>query len=161
MMTRPSRITLSLTASLLAAILALGLGGCRFSLRTPEVREFPCDFHGYAIIIWSVPGYPALPIRDRKFLESFAAGRVIITSTPSHYGYAWDENYFIRRDGSRIPIAKKDFFGATGSAQGYGNSISYTTFFIRTDSDDGVASTELQDSQKKIQELLETLPRGN
>jgi hypothetical protein len=155
-----SRITLSLTASLLVAILVVGVWECQFSLRIPEVREFPYDFHGYAIIVWSIPGYPALPIRNGKLLESFAAGRVIITSTPPHYGYAWDENYFIRPDGSRITVAEKDFFGATGSAQGHGSSIFLTTFSIRIDPNSSVASTEFRESQDKIQELLEKLTQG-
>jgi hypothetical protein len=150
---------LSLIGPLLAAMVVVSLTGCNFTLRMPEIREFPDDFQGYAILVWAIPGYPPLPIKDGKLLESFVEARVIITSTPPHYGYAWDENYFIRPNGSRVRVAEKDFFGATGSAQGYGNSICYTVFFIRTGSGTDAASAALRDSQEKIQQLLEALPQ--
>jgi hypothetical protein len=148
------RATLSL-----AAMFVLSLAGCRFSLRMPEVREFPDEFHGYAIIVWGIPGYPALPIKDGKLIETFSAGRVIITSTLLHYGVAWDENYFIRPDGSRVPMANEDLFEATGAAQHAAKNMSYTVFSIRTGSGTNAASAALRDSQEKIQQLLEALPQ--
>jgi hypothetical protein len=156
---RLRRGTLSLNGPLLTAMFVLSLAGCTFSLRMPEVREFPEDFHGYAIIVWGIPGYPALPIKDGKLIETFSAGRVIITSTLLHYGVAWDENYFIRPNGSRVPMTNEDLFEATGTAQHAAKNMSYTVFSIRTGSGTNAASAALRDSQEKIQQLLEALPQ--
>jgi hypothetical protein len=151
------RVTLLLTGWILLAMFLLSLAGCRFSLRMPEVREFPDEFHGYAIIVWGIPGYPALPTKDGKLIEIFSAARVIITSTLLHDGVAWDENYFLRPDGSRVPIANEDLFEATGAAQHASKSMSYTVFSIRTGSGTSAASAALRDSQEKIDQLLDAL----
>jgi hypothetical protein len=158
-LSRLRRATLPLTGWILSAMFLLSLAGCKFSLRMPEVREFPDEFHGYAIIVWGIPGYPALPIKDGKLIETFSAGRVIITSTLLHYGVAWDENYFIRPDGSRAPMANEDLFEAIGAGQHAAKNMSYTVFSIRTGSGTNAASAALRDSQEKIQQLLEALPQ--
>ncbi|HTQ38062.1 MAG TPA: hypothetical protein VMJ32_03490 [Pirellulales bacterium] len=82
-------------------VLYLLLVGCS-QQRPPEVREFPDGFHGWALIVWEVPGYPELPSDTGKIVERFPADGLIITSSKQNFGWARDEEYYLDEEGHRL-----------------------------------------------------------
>jgi hypothetical protein len=106
--------------------------GCA-ETRPAEVREFPEGFFGWAIIIWDIPGSPALPIENGKILERFPSDGVLITSSKLHFGVATDEYYFIDGDGRRLSVKPQTRAGAVGNMQQSGRRMDFFSEFIGTD----------------------------
>ena len=126
---RPRSFAAGLTFS---ACLASVLIGCE-QHRPAEVSEFPDGFHGWAVIVWGVSGYPPLPTDHGKLIERFPADGVIITSSTQSFGFANDEAYFITATGHRSPLRPNIAFGAVGNIQSGGLSMDYFQQFVGTD----------------------------
>jgi len=116
------------------AFLCLALVGCG-QRRAVEVSEFPAGFHGWAVIVWSVPEYPAIPTDHGKLIERFSLDGVIITSSKQQFGWAKDEAYFIDAAGHRLPSLPRVPFGAVGQIQQSGHTMHYFQEFVGTDAE--------------------------
>lgn len=104
--------------------------------RAAEVQEFPVGFHGWAVIVWGVAGYPPLPTDHGKLIERFSDDGVIITSSKQQFGWAYDdEAYFIDAAGHRLPSLPETPFGAVGNMQQGGHSMDYYQQFVGTEAE--------------------------
>ena len=121
--------------------------------RLPEVREFPLGFHGDAYVIWSEAGYPPLPVRAGKLVLHFPADGVIITSTPSHFGWAKDEAYFYDPSGQKPLSPAHVPFASNGEIKDSKRIMYYSTIFVGTDEEHRTGTLD----ESKIHQLFEKL----
>jgi Family of unknown function (DUF6843) len=135
-----------------ATFLCLALVGCE-QRRAAEVREFPAGFHGWAVIVWGVPGYPPLPTDHGKLIERFSEDGVIITSSKQQFGWANDEAYFVDATGHRLPSLPGTPFGAVGHIQQDGRSMDYFQQFVGTDAELHAAPIDAPQIQKLFSKL--------
>src|SRR6185369_14770864 len=112
-------------------LLSLMLVGCE-QRRAAEVSEFPDGFHGWAVIVWGVPGYPQLPTEDGKLIERFSADGILITSSKQQFGFAHDEAYFVDASGHRLPSRPTIAGAAVGGIQRGGRSMNFFQQFVGT-----------------------------
>jgi hypothetical protein len=104
--------------------------------RPAEVREFPNGFRGWAVVVWSEPGHPALPTEGRKLLLRFPPDGVLITSTHQQFGWASDDFYFRDHAGRRSgPVPNAPGSASDGSIMRRGRTMHYSTYFIGTESE--------------------------
>jgi hypothetical protein len=115
-------------------LVVLALSGC-FGMRRGEVREFPENFHGWAFVIWGIPGYPPLPTDHGKLGERFPDDGTIITSTEPEYGVALDEDFYLRDDGKRDSVRPSQVFVWPGKIKANGRQMYYTRFFVGTEAE--------------------------
>jgi hypothetical protein len=132
--------------------LCLMLAGCG-QHRNAEVREFPDGFHGWAVIVWSVSGYPQLPTDHGKLIEQFPTDGVIITSSKQQLGWAHDEAYFVDATGHRLPSLPNTPFGAVGNIQQDGRSMDYFQQFVGTEAELKAAPIDAPQIQKLFSKL--------
>jgi hypothetical protein len=117
-----------------AACLSLMLVGC-WQRRPAEVREFQAGFHGWAVIVWGISGYPPLPIEDGKIIERFPADGVIITSSQQQFGWAGDEAYFIDSSGKQLSLPPRIVVGHVGSIQQRSRRMNYSELFVGSEAE--------------------------
>jgi len=119
--------------------------------RSPEVLEVPQLFRGWAVIVWDVAGYPALPKDGAKLVERLPNDGILITSTHLESGVAADELYLIDDFGNRVANPSKVMkHHGTVAVLGSGNqAVHLTAFFIGTPAEAKAVSVD-----SKISEAL-------
>jgi hypothetical protein len=130
---------------LAAAFLCMILAGCR-ETSPPQVREFPADFHGVAIVVWDMPGHPQLPTKNGKLIERFPADGIIVTSSDEAFGGAQDEEYFIDASGHRIPAQSKGVFGYGGMMNESNRLMVFEASFVGTNLEVTTTSADTVDN---------------
>ena len=127
-----------------------------------EVRKFPENFRGNAIIVWSIPGYAPLPIEHGKWIENFPSDGIIVTSSAEQFGFGWCENYIIRKDGRCVAIADKDLNESSGRTTQGNREMQFTTIVVGSFTPGSEEDSRLfKDSQAKIDELFRRLANGS
>src|SRR4051812_46135484 len=124
---------------------------CAQQTRSPEVLEAPQLFRGWAVIVWDVAGYPALPRDGAKLVERLPNDGILMTSTPLESGAAKDEFYLIDDGGNRVenPTKVGRHHGTVGSYGEPGRARHFSEFFIGTPAE---AKAVIPDS--KVNEAL-------
>lgn len=149
---RPGAVYTAFAILLIAAPPVLVFAYLHSIGRPSEVREFPIGFRGDAIIVWAEPTYPPLPIRRGKLIEHFPADGTIITSTPNHEGWAYDELYFYDSMGH---LSKEPGIVALASNGGINNIMQYSKIFVGTEEQD--RKRPFDEKEQRIHDLFEKL----
>ena len=108
---------MNLLSLLIVISLCLGICGCE--RKVTIVREFPDGFNGAVVVVYSAPGFPALPREHGSRLIRVPADGIVITGEPIYQGWAHVENYFVDTSGKRLRSLRGD-----EDARGGGVSIS-------------------------------------
>jgi hypothetical protein len=102
--------------------------------RSPEVLEVPQLFRGWAVIVWDIAGYAALPTDGAKLVERLPNDGILITSTHLETGAAADEFYLIDGFGNRVENPNKvgKHHATVGMVGEPPRARYYTSFFVGT-----------------------------
>jgi hypothetical protein len=114
-------------------LLCLMLLGCA-QHRRAEVYEFPEGFHGWAVIVWGVPGYPQCPTDHGTVIVRFPADGMVITSTKLEFNAAREGSYF--RDAAEHRLTSRPNIAFEGNGFMHhdesGRDMDYTRVFVGT-----------------------------
>jgi len=93
--------------------LCLMLLGCQQRHRG-EVYEFPEGFHGWAVVVWGVPGHPPCPTDHGDIIVRFPPDGVVITSTKLEFIAERNGSYFLDAAGHRLASRPNIGFAGNG-----------------------------------------------
>jgi len=107
--------------------------GCEHRHRN-EVYEFPERSHGWAFIVWGVPGYPHSAIDHGTLIVTFPADGVVITSTKLDFRATTNGSYFL--DAAEHRLTSRPNIEFVGNGFEYdaesGRNMDYTRVFVGT-----------------------------
>ena len=116
----------------LLIILCSMLLGCE--RHRSEAYEFPDGFHGWAVIVWGVPGHPQIPTDDGVIIVRFPADGVVITSTKLEFNAARVGSSFLDASQHRWPSIPIIGFAGNGfmHEDKSDRDMDYTQVFVGT-----------------------------
>jgi hypothetical protein len=114
-------------------ICCFALLGCAKHHRN-EAYEFPDGFHGWAVIVWGVPGHPRCPTNEGGIVVRFPTNGVIVTSTHLDLQAVREGAYYLDATGHRLASQPNTAFVGNGFM--YENKsrrgMDYTQVFVGT-----------------------------
>ncbi len=122
-----------------AAALTIALVAACERHRTPCVYEVGEHYRGWILVEFGRPDCPAIPLENGKLVFRLTDTGELCTKSPTEYGWAKDEFYFVGAGGRRsIEDARNDStvedesrLVHSGVVAGWGNST-FMCFFIGT-----------------------------
>lgn len=93
-----------------AAVAAASLTGCELLEKhaSPEVIFVPANYTGWAVVEYSVPGAPPLPVVAGKRVLRVPPSGLLTTSSPMEFGIQHTEFYRVAADGTQRPLENVD-----------------------------------------------------